>query len=57
MPKDAPGSLSDETYTDLVAFMLHASGATTGTTALTPTTAVRISTVANGNLAPDVAAG
>ena len=57
MPKNAPGTLSDETYIDLVAFMLHASGAPTGDTALTPTTAVRISSIANGNLAPELAAG
>jgi alcohol dehydrogenase (cytochrome c) len=57
MPKNTPGSLSDETYTALVAFLLHASGAAAGTVALTPTTAVRISSIANGNLAPEVAAG
>jgi alcohol dehydrogenase (cytochrome c) len=57
MPKSTPGSLSDEVYTDLVAFLLHASGAATGTTALTPTTAIPISSVASGNLAPEVAAG
>src|SRR5579859_2996736 len=39
MPLGAPGRLSDEAYTDIVAFMLHASGAATGTTALTPATA------------------
>jgi alcohol dehydrogenase (cytochrome c) len=57
MPKNAAGSLSDATYVDLVAFLLHASGAITGTTALTPATAVRIDSVANGNLAPELAAG
>ena len=49
----APGSLSDETYTDLVAFILHANGAKTGTSALTPTD-VKLSSVANGTLPPDV---
>ncbi len=57
MPKNAAGSLSDETYADLVAFLLHASGTATGTTSLTPTTAVRIGSIANGNLAPEVMAG
>jgi alcohol dehydrogenase (cytochrome c) len=57
MPPNAAGTLSDETYVDLVAFLLHASGATTGTTRLIPTTAVRIGSVANGNVAPEVTAG
>ena len=57
MPQNAPGSLSDQTYTNLVAFLLHASGAATGSAALTPTTAVKISSVARGTLAPEVSAG
>ena len=57
MPFGAPGSLPDETYTNLVAFILHANGAATGSTALTPTTAVRISSIASGNVPADVAAG
>ena len=57
MPFGAPGSLSDETYTNLVAFILHANGATTGSTAFTPATAVKISTIANGNVPADVANG
>jgi alcohol dehydrogenase (cytochrome c) len=57
MPLGAPRSLSDETYTDIVAFMLHASGAATGTTALTPTTAVKINTIVTGTVPPDVANG
>ena len=57
MPFGAAGSLPDATYNNLVAFILHANGARAGTTALTPTTAVRISTVANGTVAADVSAG
>ena len=57
MPFGAPGSLSDETYTNLVAFILHANGAKTGTSALTPTTDVKLSSVASGTLPPDVASG
>jgi alcohol dehydrogenase (cytochrome c) len=57
MPFGAPGSLSDETYTNLIAFILHANGSRTGTAALTPVTAVRVSTVANGTVAADVSAG
>ncbi len=57
MPLGAPGMLSDETYADIVAFMLHASGAATGTAALTPASAVRINTIATGTVPPDVANG
>jgi alcohol dehydrogenase (cytochrome c) len=57
MPLGAPGSLSDEAYAGIVAFLLHASGAPTGTTALAPTTAVRINTIATGTVPPDVANG
>ena len=57
MPLGAPASLSDESYADIVAFMLYASGGTAGTTPLTPTTAVRISSVTNGNVPADVANG
>jgi alcohol dehydrogenase (cytochrome c) len=57
MPFGAPGSLSDETYTNLVAFLLHANGAATGSAALTPTTGVRISSVANGTVPAEVTAG
>ncbi len=57
MPYGAAGSLPDATYTNIVAFLLHASGAKAGTTALTPTTAVKISTVANGTVAPEVTQG
>ena len=57
MPLGAPGSLSDDAYAGIVAFLLHASGALTGTTALTPATAVRINTIATGTVPPDVANG
>ena len=57
MPFGAAGTLSDEQYTNLVAFILHANGARTGTTALTPTSAVRISSVASGTVAADITAG
>ena len=57
MPFGTAGSLSDETYTNLIAFILHANGARTGTTALTPTTAIKISSIASGTIAPEVAAG
>ena len=57
MPLGSPKSLSDQTYASIVAFMLHASGGTAGATALTPTTAVKINTIANGTVPADVANG
>jgi alcohol dehydrogenase (cytochrome c) len=57
MPQNDPGSLSDEMYLNLVAFLLHANGARTGTTPLTATTSVGIAGLINGGPAPDVAAG
>ena len=57
MPLNAPGSLDDATYTNLTAFLLHANGAQTGSTALTSGTAVKIATVANGTTPPEVAKG
>jgi alcohol dehydrogenase (cytochrome c) len=57
MPYGAAGSLSDETYANLVAFLLHANGARTGTTAFTPTNTVRISSVASGTIPAEVTAG
>ncbi len=57
MPVGAPGSLSDQTYADIVAFILHANGAAAGATPLTPATAVRISAVASGTVSADVAGG
>ena len=57
MPYGAPASLSDETYTNLVAFILHANGARTGTIALTPATDVKLASIADGTVPPDVAGG
>ncbi len=55
MPATAPGSLDEKTYTELVAFILHANGAAAGTTAFTPATATRIGAIANGAIPDDVA--
>src|SRR5688572_16327669 len=38
MPSDRPGTLSEETYLNVVAFILQSNGRTPGTQALTPTT-------------------
>jgi alcohol dehydrogenase (cytochrome c) len=48
MPLGRGGSLDETTYADLVAYILRANGATPGTTAFTPATAVAIGSIANG---------
>jgi len=55
MPLGRGGSLDEKTYTDLVAFILHANGATAGAAAFAPTTAVKIGAIANGTIPDDVA--
>ncbi len=57
MPQNDPGSLSDEMYLNLVAFLLHANGAADGTTPLTADSAVKIGDIVNGKPSSDVAAG
>ncbi len=54
MPLGRGGSLDEKTYTDIVAFILHANGAGAGGTAFTPATAVRIGGIANGTIPGDV---
>src|SRR6185503_18667784 len=53
MPYGNPGSLDAATYANLTAFILQANGATPGSAALTPATAVKISTVASGTVPAD----
>jgi alcohol dehydrogenase (cytochrome c) len=50
MPLGRGGSLDEATYADLVAYILRANGATPGTTAFSPTTAVAIGSIANGQM-------
>ena len=57
MPQNDPGSLSDEMYLNLVAFLLHANGAKTGTVPLEPKSAVKIETIVTGVASADIAAG
>jgi alcohol dehydrogenase (cytochrome c) len=45
-----PGSLTDETYADITAFMLQANGAEPGTETLTADTATVIGTIATGEM-------
>ena len=48
MPVGAPGSLEDETYAGLTAFILHANGAKPGPTPFLRTPPLRIGLIANG---------
>ena len=48
MPAGAPGSLEDETYASLTAFILHANGAKPGPTAFLRAPPLRIDLIANG---------
>ena len=50
MPLGKGGSLSDQTYQDIVAFLLEANGATPGGKPFTSTTNVKIGNVAHGQL-------
>ncbi len=52
MPPDRPGRLGDQTYLDVVAYLLQANGAPAGDVALTTDTAVSIGAVATGRTAP-----
>ena len=51
MPPGAGGSLPDQTYINLAAFILDANGARPGSDALTPASAVAIRSVASGQRA------
>lgn len=57
MPLGRGGSLPDASYSNIVAFLLSANGATAGGTVLTGTTDVKISMVASGVVPPDIASG
>ena len=48
LPPGVPGSLSQQTYVDIVAFLLHANGAQPGNEALTASSPTVIGAVANG---------
>ena len=57
MPYGNPGSRTPATYASLVAFILQANGATAGSAAFAPATAVKISTVASGTVPADIQRG
>lgn len=48
MPKDAPGSLDDQSYANVTAFILYANGAKAGPTNFLAAPPLRMSLVANG---------
>jgi alcohol dehydrogenase (cytochrome c) len=48
MPLGAGGSLSQQQYADIVAYILSRNGARAGNAALTPTSSVQIDSIANG---------
>ena len=52
MPPDRPGRLGDETYFDIVAYLLEANGAPSGDEPLTAATAGTIGAVATGDTGP-----
>jgi cytochrome c len=54
MPKDAPGSLDDQAYANVTAFILHANGAKAGPTAFLAAPPLRIGLIANGIAPGDI---
>jgi hypothetical protein len=57
MPYREPGSLAPQTYADIVAYILAANGAQPGSETMTPQSAVRIDTIADGIIRAPVLAG
>jgi mono/diheme cytochrome c family protein len=57
MPDRAPGSLAPQTYSAIIAYILAANGAQPGNETMTPQSAVRIDTIADGIVRESVLAG
>lgn len=57
MPYREPGSLTPETYADIVAYILASNGALPGTETMTALTSVKINTIADGVVRDTVLAG
>src|SRR3984957_13283351 len=53
MPGGAPGSLSEDQYTNITAYLLRANGAKPGTASFSKNTDVKVSTIANGKVVDD----
>jgi mono/diheme cytochrome c family protein len=54
MPQNAPGSLDDQSYANVTAYILHANGAKPGPTAFLAAPPLRIGLIANGIAPPDL---
>ena len=52
MPAGAPGSLSEEQYTNITAYLLYANGAKAGTAQFSKNTDVKVSSIADGKVVP-----
>jgi len=57
MPNREPGSLTPETYSAIIAYILAANGAQPGIETLTPLSSVRIDTIADGIIREPVLSG
>ena len=57
MPAGAPGSLSEEQYTNITAYLLAANGAKAGTTPFSKNIDIKVSTIANGQMPSSMASG
>ena len=55
MPAGAPGSLSEETYTDITAYLLAANGAKPGSAIFSKDTDVKVGSIADGKMPPETA--
>jgi polar amino acid transport system substrate-binding protein len=56
MPQSAPGSLDDQSYANVTAFILHANGAKAGPTAFLAAPPLRIGLIVNGIAPGDIGA-
>jgi len=56
MPAGAPGSLSEEQYTNITAYLLYANGAKAGSAHFSKDTDVKVSTVADGKVVAEAIA-
>ena len=57
MPNQAPNSLAPESYSAIIAYILAVNGAQPGSEAMTPESAVRIDTIADGIIREPVLSG
>ena len=53
MPAGAPGSLTEDQYTNITAYLLWANGAKPGSNAFSKSTDVKVSSIADGKVVAD----